>query len=463
MQVQWDQLISYYLLYSLGGFLILAALVHMLYKRRSPTAIIAWLLLMVIAPYLFVFLYFLFGVRKRWFNKEKSPLAIPVLDEDLPAAHDIDTLLRSNGIPPSTDDNDFDLYTDGVKAYTTLLDTIKGAQHSISLSTYVLKNDLVTSELFDLLIEKSLSGINVRILLDAFGSRWIYLWQIPLNRLKKAGIQISFFMPPFSFSLQNRFNLRYHRKIYLIDNKILFSGGMNLAKEYMGPIHMEKRWIDLMYRCEGSIVAYYINIFEADWAYTEQLPAKEIFMPSSTAKGNCTLQVIPSGPDITNDALLEAIVYGIHKATKRIWIVTPYFVPDDSILQALRIAYHRNIDVKLITPKESDHLIADLARSSYIRELQDWGVEVALYNGPMLHAKAVLFDDDAVMLGSVNLDNRSLLLNYEVMTIAYSKDQIKQMDKWMRDLLQTSSLEVEPVGKIRRIFENLMRVFALQL
>jgi len=463
MQVQWDQIISYYLLYSLGGFLILAALVHMLYKRRTPTAIIAWLLLMVIAPYLFALLYFLFGVRKRWFNKEKTPLAIPVPHKDLPAAHNIDTLLRSNGIPPSTNDNSFELYTDGIDAYTNFINTIKDAKHSISLSTYVLKHDTVTSELFELLIEKSKAGIDVRILTDTLGSRWLYLWQLPLNRLKAAGVQISFFMPPLTFSLLNPFNLRYHRKIYLIDDKVLFSGGMNLAKEYMGPHYMEQRWIDTLYRCEGSIVSYYIDIFEADWAYANQLPDKKAVLPEPVNKGHSTLQVIPSGPDIPEDALLEAIIYGIHKASKRIWIVSPYFTPDENILQALRIAYHRNIDIKLITPKRSDHLIADLTRSSYLRELQDLGIEVALYNGPFLHAKAILFDDDAMMVGSINLDNRSLLLNYEVVTIAYSKEQIGQMERWMEGVLQSASRWIEPVSKTRQIFENLMRIFALQI
>ncbi len=463
MQVQWDQIISFYLLYSLGGFLILAALIHMLYRRRNPTAIIAWLLLLVIAPYLFALLYFLFGVRKRWLAKEKSPLNIPAKKQGLPAAHDIDTLLRSNGIPPSTDDNDFELYTDGVIAYKALLDAIRTAQHNISLSTYLLRHDSVTSELFDLLVEKSKAGVKVRILTDTLGSRWIYIWQFPLRQLRAAGIEVSFFMPPLTFALLNPFNLRYHRKIYLIDDTILFSGGMNLAKEYMGPVAMKNRWSDILYRCEGSIVSYYLQIFETDWAYANQLPDKKIHVDKTAHQGSSTLQVIPSGPDIPEDALFEAIIHGIHKASGRIWVATPYFIPDESILQALRIAHHRNVDIKIITPRTSDHLIADLARSSYIRELQDLGIEIALYEGAMLHAKAILFDDDAVMLGSVNLDNRSLLLNYEVVTVAYSKEQIRQVDRWMKDLLQNASLQIEPVGKPRRIFENLMRVFALQV
>lgn len=463
MRVEYEQLLNYYLLYFLGGLLIFFTVMHMLYRRRSPLSMTAWLLLMIIAPYFFMLLYFLFGIRKRSLHKEKSSLEISTQVKEHPPLHYIDTLLRSNGIPPSTNDNSLRLYTHGVEAYEALYAAFKSAKHSISISTYVLKNDLVTQELFDLLVQKSRSGVKVRILTDAFGSRGIYLWQLPLRRLRDGGVDLSFFMPLLRLPIHSRFNLRYHRKIYLIDDEILFSGGMNLAQEYMGPILMKKRWVDLLYRCEGSIVRYYADIFESDWAYTKQLNVKSATAPASSKKGDCELQIIPSGPDVAGDALLEAITYAIHRASKRIWIVTPYFIPDEPILQALRIAHHRGVDVKLITPRESDHLIADLGRSSYMRELQEWGITVALYTKPMLHAKAILFDSDLLLLGSINLDNRSLLLNYEVVTAVYSKEPINQMEKWMKELLLNSTFHLRPAGKIRRIFENLMRVFVAQL
>ena len=463
MQVLWDQVVTYYLLYSLGGLAILLTLMHMLYKRRSPISMIAWLLFMVIAPYLFVLFYFLFGIRKRTFSEDKSPLFIQTPDKERPVIHPIDTLLRGYAIAPATNDNTLMLYTDAVDAYNEFFAVIRSAEHSIFISTYLLRNDHLTKALFDILIEKSKAGVDVRILTDSLGSMGIYLWRFPLKRLRDAGIRFSFFMPLFSSIFRNRLNLRYHRKIYLIDQKVLFSGGMNLAKEYMSPTRGEEQWIDILYRCEGSMVSNYIDIFDADWKYAEQNASKKIPAVKTSKKGDCELQVIPSGPDVTGDALLETIIYAINRATERIWIVTPYFVPGELILRSLQIARNRGLDVKLITPKESNHLIADLVRSSYIRELQEWNIDIALYEGPMLHAKAVLFDNDAVLLGSVNLDNRSLLLNYEVVTIAYSKEQIDQMDAWMKKLLQNASQQIEPAGSIRRVFENLMRIFALQL
>lgn len=463
MQVQWDQIISYYLLYSLGGLAILLSVMHMLYKRRSPISMTAWLLFMVIAPYFFVLFYFLFGMRKRSLSKEKSPLSLYPHDEKNTALHPLDALLRANGIPASTQDNTLNFYTDGVEAYKALYTSLRDAKYSISISVYLLKNDEVTQEFFDLFIQKAQAGVRVRILIDAFGSAGLYLWPVPLRRLKNAGVTISFFMPLLTLPLHSRLNLRYHRKIYLIDDALLLSGGMNLAKEYMGPQPLKERWTDLLFSAEGSMVNDYRDIFESDWAFSQEIPIQQVPAQKRSKPGKCATQVIPSGPDVSSDALLEAIVYAIHMAKKRIWIVTPYFVPDESIFQALHIALHRGVDVTLITPKESDHLIADLGRSSYIREAQDWGIDVALYTEPKLHAKAILFDDDTVILGSVNLDNRSLLLNYEVVTLIYSKAQIDQITIWMRALLQNSTSQLKEAGKIRRIFENLMRIFVPQL
>lgn len=423
----------------------------------------AWLLLMVVAPYFFVIIYFLFGIRKRSLHKEKSPLAIYTQEDTDHPLHPIETLLHNNHNFSATTDNRLDFYTDGTAAYEALYSALNKAEHSISISTYLLKNDAVTRKFFSLLIQKAQAGVRIRILTDAFGSMGLYLWQLPLRRLRHAGIEVSFFMPLVSFPFHSRFNLRYHRKIYLIDNKILFSGGMNLAKEYMGPNAFKKRWTDLLFGAEGSMVKSYLHIFESDWAYSQQLLAADIPSSAETKKGDCKIQVIPSGADVKSDALLETIIYAIHRASKRIWIVTPYFIPDESIFQALHIALHRGVDVKLITPAKSDNLIADLGRSSYIREAQEWGMHIALYTKSMLHAKSILFDDDTVLLGSVNLDNRSLLLNYEVVSIVYSQEQIRQAEEWMKGLLTDTSSYIEPANTLQRITENLMRVFVPQL
>jgi cardiolipin synthase len=236
---------------------------------------------------------------------------------------------------------------------------------------------------------------------------------------------------------------------------------MNLSNEYLGEENSTKRWNDILYYLEGPAVFGFYQIFHNDWNYamglTEQL---ELPLEPVESEGESTVQVVPSGPDIPTDALYEALLNAIYTSKKRIWIVTPYFVPDENIVQALIIAHHKGIDVKLITPKHSDHLIADLGRSPYMRELDAIGVDVILYEGEMLHAKAILFDDVGGMIGSVNIDNRSLFLNYEIVTFAYSPHLIDNIESWMKTLMKNSTKGMKKPTKVREAVENMMKVFA---
>ncbi|MCW8954115.1 MAG: phospholipase D-like domain-containing protein, partial [Sulfurimonas sp.] len=262
---------------------------------------------------------------------------------------------------------------------------------------------------------------------------------------------------------RNYINLRNHRKIFIFDNIKVLSGGMNISDDYFGETADKTRWEDMLFLVEGASAEQYFDIFASDWLYASE----EQLMFSCDAKANNTgdtfVQVVPSGPDMSNDALYETLLSAIYSAKERIWIVTPYFVPDKSIIQALVIAKHKGLDIKLITPKKTNHRIVNLVRASYMRELKEVGIEVSRYNGAMLHAKAILFDNSTTMLGSVNLDNRSLFLNYEVATFVYSDKVTQDIQLWMQRLLSNSSIGTQEVSTIKRILENLMRVMAPQL
>lgn len=218
----------------------------------------------------------------------------------------------------------------------------------------------------------------------------------------------------------------------------------------------------MIFRIEGEAVFPYVEIFMADFGYAsgEKTAARK---REAESAGINAVQVVPSGPDMRSDALYETLLSAIYSASQRVWIVTPYFVPDETILRALIIAKHKGVDVKLITPHTSDHWIADIGRSSYMREFEENGIEVLLYNGNMLHTKALLFDEYAVMLGSVNVDNRSLFLNYEVVSFVYSKPVIDEMEHWIKDLIAHSNLGMKKGSKKRVILENFMRIFSPQL
>jgi len=464
MVIEWLQLIFSHTFLVVGKILFFSALLHMVYQRRTPTSMISWLLAIILLPHLAVPLYFVLGSRKHISSKTKSMFSLrSVTDLPLEKANPIDGVLRANGIPGGTQGNRFVLYTDGTAAFSALMHEIDNAQESIFISTYVFNNDAVTTEIVKALSEKAKVGVEVNLLIDSLGLFPLYCFQHPFKKLRQAGAKVSFFMPILQMPLRNYINLRNHRKIFLFDRRIVLTGGMNLSAEYMGPSPDPGRWNDLLFLIEGPAVFHYLEIFASDWAYAcgHTMPIAMDSVPPGL--GDAYIQVVPSGPDIARDALFEALICAIYAAKKRIWIVTPYFVPVTSLQEALIIAHHKGVDVKLITPYDSNHLTADLVRSSYMRELMEAGVEVALYKGPMLHAKAILFDDTGTMLGSVNIDNRSLLLNYEVVSFAYSAAIISEVNAWMEKLLEDSHHAMKPACTLRRLAENLMRIIAPQL
>ncbi len=442
-----------------SGMLVLGSLGHMVYQRREPPSMIAWLLAIILLPYLAVPLYFIFRSRKLK-RREKTALTLAKKGEipDSKATH-IDKVLRNNGIAGATLGNRFFFYTDGVKAYNMIMDQIASARHTILISTYVLSPDPVGKNVLSALTRKASQGVQVKLLIDCIGSLPLYFRQKPLRNLRKAGGQVAFYMPLMTRPFQNYINLRNHRKIFIFDDCTVLSGGMNISREYMGPSPYDQRWTDILFYLEGPAVFHYREIFTEDWNHTaENKLAVPDFLPEAT--GDATLQVVPSGPDIQSDALYEALLFAVFSAQERIWIVTPYFVPDKSLMQALVIACHRGVDVRLITPASSNHLVADLSRSSFMRDLNSKGVKVLLYPHGMIHAKAMLFDNRGVVMGSANFDQRSLFLNYEVVSFAYSRSIIDPCAAWMNQLIADCTSRMKPAGRWRRISENLMSVFA---
>lgn len=454
-----------YILAIISGLLVFTAIGHILYQKRSPTSMISWVMAIIFLPFIAVPLYFIIGIRKINSRYKKEHVKLTETQRHLPYSLDasnysIRSLLEKNGIPPASIGNTISLITSDIKAYELMLKQIIEAKYSIDICTYVFKFDQTTEVLIQALTKRAKEGIKVRLLLDIVGSITVYFNQKKFKALKNAGAQVAFFTPILKRPLQNYINLRNHRKIYLFDQSILLSGGMNLSNEYMGVADESKRWEDLLYKLEGPAVYHFYSIFNNDWIYATQDEKIEEIDQNIKYEGKDIVQVVPSGPDIAADALYETLLNAIYNAKKRIWIVTPYFVPGENIIQALIIAQHKGVDVKLITPKLSNHFITTIGRNSYMRELDVTGVDVILYEGKMLHAKAILFDDICGMVGSVNLDNRSLFLNYEIVTFVYTEKIIYELESWMKTLMKNSSRGMKKPNKIREAVENIMKVFA---
>lgn len=447
--------------------LVFTAVLHMLYQRRSPQNLMAWLLTLILLPFIGVFFYILLGSRKFLFKQRKPTIEMQSLSSVKPdkmLATQLDELLRANQIAGATLGNQISLHTDATFAFNLFMQAIESAQSSIHLQTYIFKTDESGLAILDALIHKAQQGVQVRLLMDAVGSFTLYRNPKALLPLVKAGGHYAFFQPIWRSFLSNQVNLRNHRKIYIFDQTLLLTGGINLSNDYLGSATAppkDGRWIDLLCKIQGPNILHYQNVFNADWFYTtsEKLPAIKLNQNIQTTEGEL-LQAIPSGPDIDSDALFEILLQSIYRAKHSIQMVTPYFVPDSSIMNALMIAVKRGVKLTLITPRTSDHLIFDLGRSSYIRELKELGADIFLYQTAMLHAKLTIIDQDAMIIGSANIDYRSLFINHEIVNIIYSKPLILQMQEWIETLLLESRTYQPSDHKLRKLFENLTRIFA---
>lgn len=439
--------------------LVLIFAIHIVAKKQKPTSMMAWLLAIILLPYAAVPLYFFFGVRKRKHLHKHTFNFNNMSEDDMLGLHPIQKVLVNQNISIPTTNNKLELYLNGISAYEALINQINQAKESIYISTYVFQDDHVTTAILSELTKRAKAGVSIQLLIDSLGSYRVYFNQKIFSRLRKAGGRVCFFMPIIQMPFRNYINFRNHRKIYLFDGHTVLTGGMNLGDEYMGPDPCDKRWDDILFKIQGHATHYFYNVFASDWGYSSKIPFKCVKKFNlKKYYGKNLLQVVPSGPDIPNDALYSSLITGIYSAEVRIWIVTPYFVPSDSLLEALEIAYYRGVDVKLITPKISNHLIADLARSNFMRQLIKIGIEVALLNKKMVHAKAVIFDNKAVMLGSVNLDNRSLFLNYELATYAYDASIIKEVSNWMSEFLKCADRTLPAPSGFRKLGESMVKI-----
>ncbi|MEZ4458755.1 MAG: phospholipase D-like domain-containing protein [bacterium] len=390
--------------------------------RRAPASTWAWILVILFVPYLGVVLFATLagrkvrrGVSKRFVPPQKLG------DARTPAQR----LLWHTGHPDSCDGNLLTLLATGEAAYAEMTSLIDRAQDTISISTFVLGNDEVGRTLVERLAARARQGVTVRLMLDGVGS--VGTDRKVLKQLTDAGGKLVWFMPVFRMS-PGRTNLRNHRKILLCDD-VAVVGGMNLAHEYIGPTPAADRWCDLSVRIEGPLVPQITRVFEADWAYATQTTAP-VVSESNATLGTSELQFIAGGPDQAADPLYDALLTSMYVAEDRVWLATPYLIPDDGVFHALILAARRGVDVQILLPLRSNHRLADVARGTYVRDLIEQGVKFQWYSGPMMHAKCMLFDQTLASIGSANLDIRSLFLNYEAATFIYDAESISAVADW---------------------------------
>lgn len=460
-------------LFSIAGFTLALFLVaRLMSEKRAPANTFAWLLIIILVPWVGVPLYLLLGGRKLRRLAERKSRLRPVLPHGTRNPFPVtetpttQTIVSAGGTPPVSG-NALRLLTSGEDAFQALEEHIRAARTHIHVTAFLLGRDDTGRRIVQLLAERAREGITVRLLLDSVGSMFSSGGFV--NPIRAAGGRVSKFMPVLPLTSRSSANLRNHRKIAVFDHGTAIIGGHNLASEYMGPSPLKGRWQDFGAVIAGPAAALVNEVFIADWCFAtrESVDAlhAEIPLPAVSApRGDTELQVVASGPDVPGDPLYEGMVSMIQEAAASIWIVTPYFIPDDVLLRSLIVKARSGKEVTLITPRRSNHLVADFARKHYLAELQRVGAKVLLYGPEMLHSKAMIVDDEVALFGSANFDLRSLFVNFEIGVLVHSPREVTAMKAWAVELARRCQpLIVERRRKTRvigNVVEDLSRLLA---
>jgi cardiolipin synthase A/B len=436
---------------------------HLLHQRRHPSAAIAWILFILLIPYVALPSYLSFGSRKQ--KRHQIPRLLPSVVPTQDGLWAISTAIALHQ-PAPANFRQLAIHEDGLQALSALLEVINQATHTIDICTYILRKDHVGEMIILRLCEKAHRGVQIRLLLDGF-SHWNY-WRSDLKRLKAAGGRFVLFVPPWGSSLKGRTNLRNHRKLVITDGELenarMWCGGRNLSAEYFDGTPGVKPWRDLTFDLSGPLVRQARTLFESDWHFATgqkdgTLGDSSIVIPFADAGA----QLIASGPDQIDDTVYALLISAAVHATQRILITTPYFVPDSALLLALCLAARRGVAVDILIPKRSNHLMSDFARSRSIRSLSQAGANVWL-SSDMQHGKLVVIDTVLALAGSTNIDNRSLFINYELMVAFHGKSDVNRFADWFNGERGTTTLYIarEP-GLIRDLAEGMMLWIGFQL
>ena len=464
------------------GYVVAVGIIFL--ERKNPESTLAWTLVLLLVPMVGIFLYIIFSQnisRMKLFRlkPEEENVVSNSLAEQIkaisekkynfrnPAAEIWQDMIRLNQIYDSayfTQNNSVEILSDGTDKFGRLLEDIRNAKEYINIEYFIVKDDEVGNRLIDELTEKALAGVKIRFIMDGLGSRQIVNRHV--KKLRDAGGSVEFFFRPRTRTMMPRFNYRNHRKLVAIDGKIGYIGGYNVATEYLGRKAKFGYWRDTHARITGDAVID-INVrFFLDWRYVsnEDINIMEEMAVVTEADGNCGIQIVTSGPDSTREEIKRAYMKMITSATKCIYLQTPYFVPDSSIHESLKMAALSGVDVRVMIPCKPDHLFVYWATYWYVGDLLRSGVKVYIYDNGFLHAKTLVADGQVASVGSANFDNRSFKLNFEANAFVYDEDVAEEMMRlFEKDMELSHELTKELYARRSwwiKVKENLARLLS---
>lgn len=468
--------------------LLLVVGLKVLFDTRSPVKTSAYLLLIIALPVIGIIIYLSVGLnyrksiiytKKLIIDREQAKLVRENIDNIRKENADlfgqefddyyqgIPDMLFSDNLTLLTRHNRAELLTNGEQKFPALIQCLEEAQHHIHIAYYIYENDKIGNQVADILIRKAREGVQVRFIYDDFGSSGIR--KNIVQKLRDNGIEAYPFYEIRFIKLANRLNYRNHRKIVVVDGHTAFVGGINISDKYRNDIDNELYWRDTHLKISGEAVWTLQHIFIADWNFCseQKLELNQQFFirfsPEEFPKDTWT-QIVASGPDSPHPSILYSFLQAIHLSQDELLITTPYFVPGQEFLSALKMAALREVNVKLLVPGVADSLFVNAASMSHYEDLLAVGVEIYLYQKGFVHAKTLVCDDQLAVIGTANLDYRSFELNFEVNAILFNREIASDLKTtFIKDLKHARQIDYQ-AWKDRSLFiqflERLIRLFA---
>lgn len=458
---------------------IVSIIVTILMDNRQPAKTMAWVMVLLFVPVAGIILYIFFGqnTRKMRFISQRSLDQLSkrqmlefVEQRELRMPDKFQSLVRlftNQSLALPFKDNEAEFYTDGYQFFPALLQSISRARHHIHLETYIFDDDPLGRLIADALIQKAKEGVEVRVIYDDVGC-----WRVPsafFERMKKAGIDVCAFMPVKFPAFTSKVNYRNHRKVCVIDGIEGFTGGINIALRYVkGMRNGTLPWRDTHMRLRGSIVYALQRAFLVDWYFVDRtLVTNRTYYPPMPWKisNDCLAQMVTSSPIAPWPDIMQGYVRILLEAKSYVYMESPYFLPTEPVLFAMRTAALAGVDVRLMVPRHSDSHLLEWASLSYVVETLAAGVKIKLYEGGFNHSKLLVADDEVSTCGSTNIDFRSFENNFESNVFFYDRQMaLRIKELYMAD--EAQSVDFNDVDTLRhrpylhRLTESLFRLLA---
>ena len=463
----------------LYAIVIVSIMLTVLMDNRQPAKTIAWVLVLLFVPIVGIVLYIFFGqntrkmrlMSQRSLDKLSKRSMLEFVEQRelrLPDAYrPLIQLFTNQSLALPFKDNDVQIYTSGYELFPALLRSIAAARHHIHLDTYIFDDDPLGRLVADALIAKARAGVEVRVVYDDVGC-----WRVPgsfFARMRREGIDVAAFMPVRFPAFTSKVNYRNHRKLCVIDGVEGYVGGMNIAVRYVKGLHGgDMPWRDTHLRLRGSVVYALQRAFLVDWYFAARtLITDHSYYPPMPwrIENNCLAQVVTSSPIAPWPDIMQGFVRILLAAKRYVYIETPYFLPTEPILFAMRTAALAGIDVRLMIPRRSDSHLLEWASVSYVMQTVQAGVKIKMYEGGFNHSKLLVCDDELCTCGSANVDFRSFENNFEANVFFYDRMlALRMKDVYLADEAQCTDIadvaELHRRPFVRRLAESLIRLLS---